>query len=163
MTTQNERFQTLFKQYEKEKNHEPTGLREVIEWAVKEGKLELPDVDPYDVLTRQMGSALREQYEIDHATGRRYRVNHAVKMTKDGAQNTFWGIMGFAPRNHMQMAFTQRREQVIGDLAQLNTDVVVYNSKNPKEEPIQIVMDFTEDVAEREVVYLNRQTKKEAA
>ncbi len=36
--------------------------------------------------------------------GRKYRVNHAVRVTKSGVQTTFWAIMGFAPREHMQRA-----------------------------------------------------------
>lgn len=32
-----------------------------------------------------------------------------------------------APHDHMEKAFAQRREQVVGDLVQLKTDVDVYN------------------------------------
>jgi hypothetical protein len=71
------------------------------------------------------------------------------RVTKDGVQHTFWGIMGFAPRGHMQRAFTQRREQVIGDLVQLQIDVEVYNDQNLAEKPIQLVFDFKDDVDER--------------
>ncbi len=39
--------------------------------------------------------------------------------------------MGFAPRGHMECAFTHRREQVISNLLQLQTDVEVYNDQNP--------------------------------
>jgi hypothetical protein len=49
----------------------------------------------------------------------------------------------------MQKAFIQRREQVVGDLVQLATDVEVYNDMNKDVEPIQLVLDFTHDVEER--------------
>lgn len=49
----------------------------------------------------------------------------------------------------MQRAFTQRREQVIGELVQLQTDVEVYTEMTPHEKPIQLVLDFSDDVAER--------------
>lgn len=49
----------------------------------------------------------------------------------------------------MQKAFTQRREQVVGDLVQLATDVDVYNEMNKHEEPVPLVLDFTHDVLER--------------
>jgi hypothetical protein len=59
--------------------------------------------------------------------------------------------MGYAPHSHMEKAFAQRRELIIGDNLQLKTDVDVYNSmfrgKNPE---IQLVLNYTEDVAERE-------------
>jgi len=148
MTTQAEMFQSLWKEYEEEKDHAPASARVVVEWAVRERGLRLPRVDPRDVLAEQMSRALREEYATD-AMGRRYRVNHAIRVMKDGVQTTFWGIMGFAPRGHMQRAFTQRREQVIGDLVQLTIDVEVYNDQNPLEKPIQLVLDFKDDVDER--------------
>ena len=50
----------------------------------------------------------------------------------------------------MEKAFGQRREQIIGDCVQLRTDVEVYNDMNSGKHPaIQLVLDFTDDVAER--------------
>lgn len=54
-----------------------------------------------------------------------------------------------APREHMQRAFVQRREQVVGDLVQLATDVDAYNDMHKDAVPIQLVRDFTDDVEER--------------
>ena len=53
----------------------------------------------------------------------------------------------------MEKAFAQRREQVVGDLMQLKTDVDVYNDMNKgRRPPIQIELDFRDDVAERKQV-----------
>ncbi len=76
-------------------------------------------------------------------------MNHAVRITRRGVQYTMWAMLKTAPRAHMQRAFTQRREQVVGDLVQLATDVDVYNDMNKDTEPIQLVLDFTHDVEER--------------
>lgn len=146
--SQAEHMQQLWRLYEAEHDHLPASAREVVEWAVSERKLVPPRIDPLDILAGQMASALREEYATD-ANGNRYRVNHAVRITKNGVQTTFWGIMGFAPQNHMRTAFTQRREQIVGDCVQLSIDVEVYNSMNPQNPPIQMVFDFTEDIAER--------------
>lgn len=148
MVTQTEYLQALWRQYEHKHDHEPASAREVVEWAVREEKLKLPDIDPLDVLAGQMARALREEYETDEQ-GRRYRKNHAVRVTKDGVQTTFWGILGFAHRSHMEKAFTQRREQIIGDCLQLQIDVEVYNDMNPDKKQIQLILDFSDDVAER--------------
>lgn len=68
-------------------------------------------------------------------------------------QYTFWAIMGFAQHEHMEKAFAQRREQIIGDCVQLKTDVDAYNDINKdRRAPIQLVLDFTEDVAERQEI-----------
>jgi hypothetical protein len=69
--------------------------------------IEVPDVDPFDILAEDVAKALREEYGTD-ANGRRYRKNHAVRVTKGGVQYTMWAIMGNAPRTHMQKAFMFR-------------------------------------------------------
>jgi len=148
MTTQAEHFQMLWRDYEREHDHAPASAREVVDWAVANRNLELPRIDPRDILASQMSRALREEYATD-AKGRRYRVNHAMRIMKNGVQLTIWGILGYAPHSHMQRAFTQRREQVVGDLVQLHVDVEVYTEMTPHEAPIQLVLDFTDDVAER--------------
>lgn len=148
MATKNERLQRAFHEYEKQKGHLPSGSREASVWAVEQGLIDLPEVDPYDVLADEMSRALREEYATDRQ-GRRYRVNHAVRVSRRGVQHTMWAMLETAPREHMQQAFTQRREQVVGDLVQLATDVDVYNVRNRDAEPIQLWLDFTDDVAER--------------
>ena len=127
MPTKTEKLQSVWHKYDAERSHKPTSAREAVEWAVREGLLQLPEVDPYDVLAGQMSQALREEY-ADDGQGRRYRVNHAVRVS-------------------------QRREQIIGDNVQLKTDVDVYNDFNRGKQPqIQLVLDYTDDVAEREVM-----------
>lgn len=48
----------------------------------------------------------------------------------------------------MQQAFGQRRKQIVGDCHQLRLDVDHYNSVRSDEEPVQLILDFTEDVEE---------------
>ena len=53
----------------------------------------------------------------------------------------------------MVKAFAQRREQVIGDMVQLKTDVDVYNELNKGKRPeIQLILDLTDDVAEKQAM-----------
>ena len=135
--------------HDSEREHKPSSAREAVEWAVAEGLIDLPEIDPYDVLAGQMSTALREEYATD-AQGRRYRINHAARVTKGGVQYTFWAVMGYAPHEHMEIAFTQRREQIVGDNVQLKIDVDVYNDLNKGKRPeIQLVLDYTDDVTER--------------
>src|SRR6266700_2180163 len=150
MATKHEKLQKAWHLYDGDQEHQPTSARQAVEWAVAEGLLELPQIDPYDVLAGDMADALRAEIQTDDK-GRRYRVNHAVRVTKGGVQYTFWGALGFAPHSHMERAFAQRREQIVGDCLQLKTDVDVYNDMNRGKQPaIQLVLDFTDDVAERE-------------
>ena len=147
-----ERLQEVWHHYDNGREHKPSSTREATQWAVEEGLLELPEIDPYDVLAGQMAQALREEFDTDEK-GRRYRINHAVRVTTAGVQRTFWAVMGFAPHDHMEKAFTQRREHIIGECVQLKTDIAVYNDLTKgKQVEIQLVLDFTDDVAEREEI-----------
>ena len=150
MATKHERLQQAWHRYDGDQGHQPTSARQAAEWAVAEGLLELPQIDPYDVLAGDMAEALRAEIQTDEK-GRRYRVNHAVRVNKGGVQYTFWGALGFAPYSHMQRAFAQRRDQIVGDCVQLKTDVEVYNDMNRGKQPeIQLILNFEEDVAERQ-------------
>lgn len=149
MPTKTELLQQAWHQCEAENDHLPISAREAVDWAVKKGLLSLSEIDPLDVLAQDMAQALRGEYKT-HSDGRRYRVNHAVRVTKNGAQYTMWGELGHASHGHMEKAFTQRREQILGDCLQLKTDADVYNDTSLGSPKIQMVFDFTDDIAERE-------------
>jgi hypothetical protein len=51
----------------------------------------------------------------------------------------------------MQIAFQERRQQIVGDCRQLKLDVDSYNDNKNDGKPIQLVLDFTLDVAEAEL------------
>lgn len=148
MATRTDTLQKIWRAFESEHGHVPSTAREACEWGVDKGMLDLPVIDPYDVLAGDMARALREEYATD-SSGRRYRVNHAVRVTKGGVQYTFWAQMGYAEHPHMVQAFAQRREQIVGDCLQLKIDVDAYNGVNTKNPPVQLVLDFTDDIAER--------------
>lgn len=150
--TKTESLQQAWHQYEVSHDHLATNTREVYAWAVSRGILELPEIDPLDIGADQMAQALRTEIRTDEK-GRRYRVNHAVRATRSGVQHTFWGVLGYADHGHMEKAFAQRRDQIIGDCSQLKTEVDVYNELNAgTRSEIQLVLDFTDDVAERETM-----------
>ena len=147
-----ERMQEAFKAYEREHDNVPAPSTDIVNWAVDRGLLTIPQpADPREILAVRLSRALRQEYGTD-IRGRRYRKNHAVAITKNGVQYTIWAILEYAEYSHMEKAFSQRREQIVGDCVQLKTDVDVYNDLHPELEPIQLVIDFTDDVAEREVI-----------
>ena len=141
-------LQRIWHTFEAKHGYAPATMRDAVKWGVVEGLMELPELDPYDRLAEDMAKALREEYGTD-ALGRRYRKNHAVRITKGGVQLTMWAVLGTAPREYMQKAFIQRREQIVGDCVQLAVDVEVYNDMNEDQPPIQMLLDFRDDVAER--------------
>jgi len=163
MASMTERMQKAWHKYESRQNHKPTTMRQAAEWAVADGLLKLPEVDAYDVLADRMSNAVRAETRTD-PLGRRYRVNHAVRVTKTGVQYTFWGIMGHAPHDHMEKSFAWRRNQIVDDSFHLKTDIDVYNDTLKDErQKIQLILDFTDDVAEREEFERMNNRRKDVA
>jgi hypothetical protein len=148
MATYNEQLQRTWRLYEEDHGHPAASAREVVIWGVSQGMISLARRDPYNQLAEDMSRALREQYSTD-AKGRRYRANHTVRVYKNGVQITFWAMMDFAPPSHMEKAFTQRREQIVGDCLQLKIDVDVYNYAHSDQPGLPLILDFTDDVEER--------------
>lgn len=143
MASYQQQLQEHFHTYEKERGHKPANLQDVAGWMIEKGLWQMRPADQVKRCASDLADALRNEYRTDRK-GRRYRVNHAVR----GEQGTFWADLDKAPRRHMEKAFAQRRQQVVGDCVQLSTDVEVYNDKNKNEEPINLVLDFTNDVEE---------------
>ena len=73
----------------------------------------------------------------------------------DGAEDA-WGDARTAPRQFMEVAFQNRRQQIVGDCRQLKLDVDSFNENRNPDRPIQLVLDFTDDVAEMEALALAR-------
>lgn len=86
--TKEERLQQIWHKYDSDHKHKPTSAREAVEWAIAERILDLPEIDPVDVLAGQMAQALRDEYQTDDK-GRRYRVNHAARVTKTACNIRF--------------------------------------------------------------------------
>ena len=143
----NDLLQNIFQDYERAGNPTPASLREVAAWAIEKQLWKPRRIDIVDVLAEDLSRALREEYRTDHK-GRRYRAKHAVRTMRRGVQLTLWADMDRSTRDHMHMAFAQRRQSIVGDCLHLRIDVDVYNEKNASEQPIQMILDFTQDVAE---------------
>lgn len=163
MASMTERMQRAWHKYDSRNDHRPTTMRQAAEWAVADRLLELPHIDPYDVLAEKMANAVRAETRTDRL-GRRYRVNHAVRVTKSGVQYTFWAQLGFAPFGHMHKSFAWRRNQVVDDLFQLKTDIDVFNETVDEErQKFQLVLNFTDDIAEREEIERMQNRRRDAA
>ena len=142
-----EQLQHIFTKYERAGNPTPASMRDVAHWAIENKLWEPRPIDVVDVLAEDLSRALREEYRTDRK-GRRYRAKHAVRISRGGVQLTLWADIDRSSRDHMQKAFVQRRQNIIGDCLHLRVDVDVYNDLHADESPIQMVLNFTQDVAE---------------
>ena len=139
----NQRLQEYFHQYQTENPGSTPQTQDVAAWMIREGLWKPRHADLVSRCSEDLATALRQEYRTD-PLGRRYRANHAVR----SRQGTLWADIDSAPREHMEKAFAQRRKQIVGDCVQLKTDVDVFNERRADEQPINLVLDFGDDVAE---------------
>ena len=147
MAKYKEELQKFWHLYRQAGHSDSPTAKDVALWAYEQGLWKPRVSDVVDVLAEDLARAWREEYDTD-SKGRRYRKKHPIRISKDGKQLYLWEDMDTAPREHMQMAFAQRRQQIVGDCVQLRVDVDAYNDKNSTEQPMQLVLDFEDDVAE---------------
>ena len=154
MATYNEQLQKIWRKYEDAGNPVPATARDVAKWAIRQRLWEPKPSDVESRCAEELARAAREEYRTDR-WGRRYRARHSVRVKQLGVQLSLWADIDTAPRNHMQKAFAQRRKQIVGDCHQLKVDTDHYNDIHTNETPIQMVFDFTEDLAEIEALEEN--------
>lgn len=147
MATYTEQMQKIWKAYEDAGEPMPATSRDVAAWAVRNGLWRPQPADVIAQCAEDLSRALREEYHTD-AKGRRVRSKHAVRITQSGKQMTLWADMRTATRPHMELAFAQRRQQIVGDCVQLKRDVDSYNESHADQLPLPLILDFTDDAKE---------------
>jgi len=147
MTTYVKQMQSIVSQYRLAGELWPAPSKSIAEWAIARGLWELPASAATARCAEDISRAMREEYTTD-AKGRRVRVKHPATVRRHGEQLVLWDDMRTASRDHMKVSFQQRRQQIVGDCRQLQVDVEGYNDLRTDDEPIQIIFDFTMDLAE---------------
>jgi hypothetical protein len=157
MTAYSSQIKLYLERYKKEVGDD--GLIDahaIAEWAYKNG-LHKPNTKTIiDAIASDISQTFREEYRTNK-NGQRYRAKHAVRSKNGNKTLSLWADMDDeqAPREHFVRSFAQRRQQIVGDCYQLKTDVDVYNTKDCSQEPIQIILDFTYDIEELQLPYLD--------
>jgi hypothetical protein len=147
--TYSEQMKRIVGQYVESGAPWPASARAIAAWAIRE---ELWKPHPESLIgqcAEQIARAMREEY-IQDPQGRTVRAKHAATILQSGKQQTLWADIRTASRQHMEIAFQQRRQQIVGDCRQLNMDVESFNRNRCPNSPIQMVFDFTRDLLELE-------------
>jgi hypothetical protein len=148
MTQKHREMQFLIEEWKKVTGNTEINMHAVADYARLKGWPLPPPISGIERLAQEFSQAAREATRQDGRTGQEYRVYHAVKQDGKG-QGVFWVDIDEAPRKHMVKSAFARREQVVGDMVQLNLDLAHWNRVNPQEEPIVLETDVTPDVNER--------------
>ena len=130
----------------------PATARQIAIWAINNGHYRTHHAKVVAKAAEEFATAMRENYYID-PQGRRVRALHVARVvsrSSDGSrdQKMLWDDIRNASRDFMERAFQLRRRQIVGDCKQLKTDVDSFNENRPYEKPIQLLLNFTDDVAE---------------
>ena len=151
MATYRQQLQRIVAQYRLSGNKWPASASTMAAWAIENGLWQQHRALQIRQCSREIARAMREEYITD-AKGRRVRIKHPVTRREGDTQEVLWDDIRTAPRAHMEMSFMQRRNRIVGDCRQLKTDADSYNDAHPEAPPIQMVFDFTDDLAELEAV-----------
>lgn len=155
-------LQHLWKQYIEENGEEPSSIGDCYEWAKRKNLWRPRPLDVARIFNREMADALRDETRTD-ASGRKYRARHCVRQSTGGVQLSLWGDIDTAPRDFIEKSVQQRRKGLVDYGYQMKMDVDHFNEFRAGEEPITLVLDVTEDVAEREAMDREDEDEKDAA
>lgn len=149
--TYTEQLQRIVADYRQSGQPWPATTHEMAMWAISEAKWHPQHGAMVKKCAEELADAMREEYLTD-PQGRRVRVKHVARFGEGSAQIPLWEDIRTASREHMELALQQRRQQIFGDCRQLKTDTDSYNENYNIAEPIQLIFDFTEDLAEDELL-----------
>lgn len=147
--TYGDQMRSIANRYRESGQEWPATAKQIAAWAILRGLWQPQPSTLIDRCADELARAMREDYITD-PQGRRVRAKHAARLEERGEQRTFWEDIRTASREHMEIAFQQRRQQIVGDCWQLKMDADSYNENNSREEPIQMIFNFTDDLAEME-------------
>jgi hypothetical protein len=146
MATKHQEMQRLIRYYKDSTKKIEINMHDVAQFAVNQGWPLPKPIAAMDRLAKAFSEAAREEIRHDKKSGKPYRANHAVTTGWGAKQLTLWIDIDEAPRKPMLKSLVQRREQMVGDGLQLTLDAMHWNSIHADEEPIELPLDFTDDV-----------------
>lgn len=151
MANYKEQLRRIWQRYREQVSPDPVDLQTVAEWAIGQGLWGPRPVDLHRSLANDLAQALREEKRIDKS-GREYRANIPVrKRARDGLPLFEWADIDDAPRPHVEKSVQQERRSIASDCYALLMKVEHYNEAHTDEEPIQLILDFGEDVEEMKI------------
>jgi hypothetical protein len=145
-----EQLQKIITKYRESGRRWPATSLDIARWAIDN---KLWEIHPSKVIRQcadQIAQAMRDEYLTD-PQGRRVRAKHAAAYTRGEQQFVLWDDIRTASRQHMELAFANRRQQIVMDCRQLKLDIDSYNQNYNSGELIQGVFDFTYDLEELEL------------
>jgi hypothetical protein len=151
MATYKEQLRIIWKQYREEVSGSPADLKDVAAWAIQKRLWTPRPIDLQASFAGDLADALRDEKRIDEK-GREYRANIPVRTTpKNGPPLFVWADIDDAPHSHVVKSIQQERRSIASDCYALAMKAEHYNDAHPDKEPIQVHLNFEEDVEEAKI------------
>jgi predicted DNA-binding WGR domain protein len=144
--TKQEEMQAFVRYYKRENKKTAVTMAEIAAAAIRMGWKAPAPITAEERLAKQFAAAEREEMLVDKKTKRPYRANLSYSLPNEqGEQTSFWVETDDATRNEAEMWMVKYREQMLGE-AVIGTDTIEHwNRINPKEDPLQFKLDFTDE------------------
>jgi hypothetical protein len=149
MSNYSKQMQKIVQEYRLSDEPWPASAKTIADWAIMSGRWEMPAAAIRRRCADDVASAMREEYYTD-SKNRRVRLLHPATLFSQGERSIVWDDIRTASRPHMELSFQTRRQGIVGDCRQFKVDADSYNDAHADADPIQIVFDFSMDLAELE-------------
>lgn len=149
MLTKNQQLMLIVDEYINSGQSWPAQSIDIAKWAIANKRYGLAKASLERQCAREISAAMAQVHHVDDQ-GRRVRTLHPAKISTQQGQLTLWGDIRSANRDHMEAAVKLKRERIIYQCKQAKTDVDSYNDSHPEEPPLQMPLNFTNDVKELE-------------
>jgi hypothetical protein len=150
--TYKEQLQGIANQYIAAGEPWPATSKQIAGWAIRR-KLWAPQ--PASLVARcaeELADAMSQEYMTD-PQGRTVRVKHAaILKDESGPRQMVWVDIRTATREQIAVSIQLRRQHVIGECRHMKATVDSFNENYNPDEPLQLVLDYTQDVAELEAI-----------
>ncbi|MGA3172379.1 MAG: hypothetical protein ABSE62_15360 [Chthoniobacteraceae bacterium] len=146
----NSRMQEYIEEYRRKVEDGELAPMDIAEWIIAEKGYEPTPQETLILCAREVSRAMRTQFYTD-PDGNRVRRKYAVRRLvtqADGSQKMmpFWCDIDIATPQFMLESFRQQREQVADYLWRMKQNAESYNKFYNKSRPVQIEMNFAEDM-----------------
>ncbi len=121
---------------------------EASRWAIQEGKWEEPPEDKVRKLANIMRRAAREDFFEDE-NGEPVRRRHPYRVLEEPTQKYLWLKMEEMSPGQFRVSAQVRRRGMVAGAVQYVRDVSYFNVHFNPGEPIEVSVDFTDDVADQ--------------
>jgi hypothetical protein len=124
-------------------------LSEMAAWAIQNGLWAPSMKSKVSILRGELSEAMqsaRRNYK-----GMKVREYHCIQQKlDDGAIQTVWAHIDVATPQFMEQSFSRRRTSEANRCYQLHSDIVYWNEEKNPPQPVEMLFDFRDDIADRD-------------